>query len=78
MMDEFYSNWNKQSPIGLLLVGLGISLIGQATLDKENGRGWFWKGTVGLIFFNAGLAVFGDAIKNRALYENELNKLRKS
>ena len=78
MMDEFYSNWNKLSPIGLLLVGLGMSFIGQATLDKGNGRGWFLKGTLGLILFNAGLSIFGDAIKNRALYENELNKLRKS
>ena len=77
MTDEFYQNWNKLSPIGLLFVGLGISVIGQATIDKGTGKSWFLKGTLGLILFNAGLAIFGDAVKNRALYEIELNKLRK-
>ena len=75
-MDEFYKKWNVLSPLGLLLIGTGLSLLGDATIKKGKDEGWFVKGTLGLIVFNAGVAIFGDAIKNRALYENELNKLR--
>ena len=76
-MNSHYENWNRLSPLGLLLTGLGLSLLGDAALSKLRGRGWFFKGTLGLIVFNAGLAVFGEAVKNRTLYEAELNSLRK-
>lgn len=77
MLNEYYEKWNRLSPLGLLVIGCGMSLIGDATLSKLKGRSWFFKGTVALIVFNAGVAIFGEAVKNRALYENELNKLRK-
>ncbi len=77
MLDRSYQNWNRFAPLGLLLMGLGLSIIGDATSNKAKGKGWFLKGTLGLIVFNAGAAVFGEAVKNRTLYEIELNKLRK-
>lgn len=69
MNDEHYNKWNLFSPIGLLVIGLGLSLIGDATYAKVQSKPWFLKGTIGLIVFNAGVAIFGEAVKARALYE---------
>lgn len=77
MLEKLYDKWNKLAPLGLLIIGLGLSVTGDAMISKAKGRGWFLKGTLGLIVFNAGIAVFGEAIKTRSLYEAELNKLRK-
>jgi hypothetical protein len=77
MLEQLYDKWNKLAPLGLLIIGFGLSLTGDAMISKARGRGWFLKGTIGLIVFNAGIAVFGEAIKNRALYEAELTKLSK-
>jgi hypothetical protein len=69
-----YRKWLQLAPLGLLLTGFGLSLVGDASNDKQAGRRWFVKGTLGLIVFNAGLAIFGDAVKSRAIHElNELN-----
>lgn len=74
--DAHRSRWQWQSPLGLLLVGFGASLLGQATLLKgkaSEGRGsaWTWiaAGTASLVALNAGLSIFGDAVKHRTLYE---------
>jgi hypothetical protein len=77
MLNDFYNKWNRFSLIGWLLSGLGLSIIGDAIICKAKGRGWFVKGTLGLLAFNAGLAFFGEAVKSRTLYEIELNKLHK-
>ena len=77
MLNKTYEKWNRFSPLGLLLIGLGLSIVSDAALSKGRGKGWFFKGTLGLILTNAGIAIFGEAIKNRTLYEAELNKLRK-
>ncbi len=76
-MHENYNKWNQLSPLGLLVIGAGVSLVGDAIISKARGKGWFIKGTLGLIVFNAGIAIFGEAIKARALYETELNALKK-
>jgi len=73
-MNDHYEKWNRYSPLAMLIIGVGMSLIGDATITKARGRrGWVLKGTLGLIVFNAGLAVLGEAIKSRALYESDLN-----
>lgn len=77
MLNEQYEKWNLLAPIGLLVLGFGLSLTGDAIASKTRGRAWLIKGTIGLIVFNAGVAVFGEAVKARTLYEWELNKLRK-
>ncbi len=73
MHDAHYDKWNQFAPLGLLLTGLGLSIIGDATLSKHKGKAWVLKGTLGLIVFNAGLAIFGEAVKARALYEKDLH-----
>lgn len=64
--------WSVQSPLGLLAVGFGASLLGHATLLKGDGAStWKWvaAGTASLVALNAGLSLFGDAVKHRTLYE---------
>ena len=67
-----YRAWRRLAPLGLLGVGFGASLLGHATLKKlRSPRSWGWviAGTFSLIALNAGLSMFGDAVKHRTLYE---------
>lgn len=64
--------------MGLMLVGLGLSLTGEAIILKGAAAPlWAWValGTVGLCTVNAGLAVFGDAVKRR-LWDELLSRER--
>lgn len=79
-MNEHYEQWSRLSGIGMLLIGMGASIIGHAAWRKGNNKGffgWFFLGTLGLIVLNAGVAVFGDSVKHRALYEVQLEQLTK-
>jgi hypothetical protein len=71
-MSDHRSKWAWQAPAGLLAVGLGASLLGQSTIMKaRNASTWKWvaAGTLSLTVLNAGLCLFGDAVKHRALHE---------
>ncbi|MEM1128211.1 MAG: hypothetical protein AAGI71_16310 [Bacteroidota bacterium] len=69
-MDTHYRTWALLAPLGLLAVGLGVSIVGEATLRKlRREPGWVGLGTAGLVALNAGLSMFGDAVKHRTLYE---------
>lgn len=75
-MDQHYQQWSENAPRGLLLIGAGASLVAHAAGLKSKGRSgivWFVLGTLGLIVLNAGVAVFGEAVKHRTLYEQKLN-----
>lgn len=78
MLNQQYEKWNMLSPLGLLLIGFGLSLTAHAATAKSEGKGWFIKGTLGLIITNAGIAIFGEAVKSRTLYESELERLRRN
>ncbi len=74
-MNEYYEKWDKLSVPGLILMGLGLAVTGQGIAAKANRKPflrWFVLGTLGLIAFNSGASLFGEAVKNRALYEAEL------
>lgn len=66
--------WLIFSVSSLLLVGLGLSLLGEAIIlkYKEDGR-WFWMGTVALVIFNTGLSFLGRAVIEKSL-EKSLKK----
>ena len=67
-----YQKWRVYAPLGLALVGLGASLLGHSIQLKSEDAPvitWFVWGTVSLCVLNAGVAVFGDAVKHRALFE---------
>jgi len=71
-MQKHYEKWNAMAPLGLLVIGLGLTLTGDAIVRKTKGEPWVLQGTIGLIIFNAGVSIFGDSVKERALYEMEL------
>lgn len=78
-MNEHYEKWDELAPRGLVLIGFGMSIIGQAIAAKIKQKGflsWFFLGTVGLVIFNSGIALFGEAVKHRTLYEIEVQRLR--
>ncbi len=69
---DHYRHWLLKAPLGLLLTGFGLCLLTEAGMLKFSGAGtWSWVagGTLALVVFNAGLCVFGDAVKHRVHYE---------
>ncbi len=74
-MDQHYRDWSELAPRGLLLLGFGVALVGEAVSLKSRRRPfWQWLilGTLGLIVLNSGVSLFGEAIKHRTLYESKL------
>lgn len=73
-----YEQWNRNAPLGLICIGAGLSLVTHAAALKNQGRSfWRWGllGTIGLVIVNSGVAIFGDSIKHRALYELKMDRL---
>jgi len=67
-----FKKWRLYAPLGLSLIGLGLSLLGHSIQLKTQGSSsliWFLWGTLSLVVVNGGLAVFGDAVKHRVLFE---------
>ena len=64
--------WLLQAPLGLVLVGAGLSMAIDAGTCKACGQAWFWYGSFSLVVFNAGLCVFGGAIIKRV--KDEMRK----
>ena len=70
--DFQYRQWLLKAPLGLVLTGLGASLISEAAVSKQGGTPtikWVLGGTVALTIFNSGLSILADASKHRAHYE---------
>jgi len=66
-----YRAWKVLAPSGLLLVGAGVSTAIDASTRRGSGGllRWAGQGTVGLVALNAGLCLFGEAVKRRALHD---------
>jgi hypothetical protein len=67
-----FQKWRFFAPLGLATIGFGASLLGHSIQIKTEGASiftWFVWGTVSLVVLNAGVAMFGDAVKHRVLYE---------
>ncbi|MGC6479873.1 MAG: hypothetical protein ACON42_05800 [Flavobacteriaceae bacterium] len=55
--------WWIFSVTSLLLVGAGISILGEAIRLRTLGEsGWFSWGTAGLVVLNSGLSLLGHAV----------------
>lgn len=68
--DRRYTSWLWKAPLGLVITGFGLSLLGNAILARGRGRHpvyWFSLGTVALTVCGSGLSVFTDAAKDRAV-----------
>lgn len=50
------------APLGLVLMGAGLSMAIDAGSVKATGGSWFWYGTISLIVFNSGICIFGSSI----------------
>jgi hypothetical protein len=57
--------WIWMAPLGLILIGAGISMAIDAGREKALNHNWFYYGTFSLIILNSGLCVFGDAVYRR-------------
>ena len=54
--------WYFFSIMGLLLIGLGLCVFGEALIQKINQESYFVLGTLSLIIFNTGICFVGEAI----------------
>ena len=54
--------WIGISIISLLLIGMGLSILGEAIILKNNDKSYFTMGTLALIIINSGLCILGEAI----------------
>jgi len=64
-------NWLMFSIGGMLLLGLGLSLLGEAIIFKsQNDFNWFYWGTGALATFNAGIGLIGEAIVMKVKLES--------
>lgn len=76
---SLYKRWQIFAPTGLILTGLGLCLFGSANHLMHSGEPffrWFIAGTVSLVTFNSGLALFGEAVRCRTLYDLRKKKWR--
>jgi hypothetical protein len=72
MEKRLYRKWLIMAPLGLVLIGAGLSLFGEALILKYQQVSfghWFAYGTLSLFVFNAGLSVFGEAVVCRSRYK---------
>tara|TARA_B100000674_G_scaffold106150_1_gene77929 strand:- start:858 stop:1076 length:219 start_codon:yes stop_codon:yes gene_type:complete len=54
--------WIGISTISLLLIGMGLSILGEAIILKNNDKSYFVMGTLALVIINSGLCILGEAI----------------
>jgi len=62
------AKWLFYSIIGLILIGAGLSVFGEALILKMNAESWedwFWTGTLSLVIFNSGICLFGQGVIHR-------------
>ena len=51
------------SVVSLLVIGLGLSLLGEAIISKwNNSSNWVWVGTLALVVCNTGFSLLGRAV----------------
>jgi hypothetical protein len=69
------TKWLLLAPAGLILIGAGLCVCIDAGFDMHGDAPfmrWFLKGTYGLILFNGGLSVFGNAIRFRVMLDTRI------
>lgn len=59
------TKWLITGGLAMFLLGFGISIIGDAIMQRTLGADflvWFFEGLLGLIVFNSGVGIFGKAV----------------
>ena len=54
--------WYLFSIMGLVLIGSGLCIFGEALIQKINHESYFTLGTLSLVIFNTGICFVGEAI----------------
>lgn len=54
--------WWAYSIGGLVLIGAGLSVLGEAIIAKSMGKAWFLVGTLALILVNSGICLVAGAV----------------
>ena len=62
MIINAHTRWWLYSVIGLLCLGAGMCVFGEALLSKFKNEAWFWMGTLSLILINTGVCLIGGEI----------------
>lgn len=73
MANSLKRKWLKFAVGGILLMGFGLSLLGEAGILKMSGSAfvnWFGLGTLALAVFFAGLSLFGQAVVFKSQIDN--------
>ena len=55
-------SWWFYSVGGLILIGAGLSVLGEAIIAKSRGEAWFLVGTFALILVNSGICLVAGAV----------------
>lgn len=74
---KLQKKWLLYGGGGLALVGLGLSLFGEALHLKYtvgSGYSWIVWGTLSLVVFNSGLAIFGQAVVFKSQLDYKKNR----
>ena len=59
--------WLALAVGGLVLIGAGISVVGEAISRRIAAEAWFWIGTGGLVLLNSGISMVAQAAMERVL-----------
>nr|WKN38083.1 hypothetical protein K4G66_05115 [Tunicatimonas sp. TK19036] len=65
MKKRYFNYWLIFAIAGLILIGLGLSLFGEAIIAKYERQNWFWLGSLSLIIVNAGISLVGQSVVYR-------------
>lgn len=65
MKNHYLKRWLIYAVSGLVTVGFGLSLFGEAVIAKHKKRSWFWPGTLSLVVINTGLSLIGKSVSYR-------------
>lgn len=68
---HYLTYWLLSAIAGLILIGLGLSLFGEAVISKYEQRSWFWLGTLSLVVVNSGVSLVGQSVVYRINYLRE-------
>lgn len=60
------ARWLAWSIGGLILIGAGVSVVGEAVIAKGAAEAWFWLGTAGLVILNTGVSCVGQGVLFKA------------
>lgn len=76
-MKALKRKWLTYAVGGILLMGFGLSLLGESTILKYSGEGfwsWFGLGTLALSLIFSGLSIFGQAVVYKSILDREKNQ----